>query len=285
MRTRAADLVLAAGFGGGGGLATLAFLEFMDDLSSVAAGLGFGLGLLLGLAPWRRLRRGLDPRLERRPATRLPLGLAAGLVFVFVFTAQCELLTSSAPEALPHLPETMAAGVLGLWSAFFLAIARRTGPGAPERPGSADAEAAPGRRRRRGGASLAIGAAFGVGCFLGGAVLTATQGGAIGWGDARHAAGAGAAVAAAFPLWRWVGRRVPLSAPPGDWRPVLAGLLAGAVTVAGIGAWGYFDDLFLGSNFWIEELVAAAIHGVWNACLLGIGFGHLIPGRAPAPRS
>lgn len=283
MRRRTADLVLAAGFGGGGGLATLAFVGGAEDLSSAAVGLGFGAGLLLGLAPWRRLRRWLDPRLARRRANGSSLGLAAGLVFVLVFTGQCELQQIAAPEALPHLPEAMAAGLLGLWSAFFLGAARR--PGHPaESLRNTDASADPGPRQRPGGASLGLGAAFGVGCFLGIVLLMAAHGGAPGWEDVRYAGGAAAGVAATFPLWRWVGRRVRFSCPSGAWRPVLPGFLAGVVTVAGLAAWAYLEGPLLGSASWIPEVVASGIHGVWNACLLGIGFGPLIPDRTSAPR-
>ena len=281
---RAADLALAAGFGGGGGLATLAFVGSAEDLSSAAVGLGFGGGLLLGLAPWRRLRRWLDPRLARRPANGLHLGLAAGLVFVFVFTGQCELQQVAAPEALPALPEAMAAGLLGLWSAFFLCAARRPGRGASASGGHAEAEIEPGAALRPGGASLCLGAAFGVGCFLGSVVLTALHGGAPDWGDARYGGGAALGVAATFALWRWVGRRVRSSGPPGAWRPVLPGFLAGGVTVAGLVGWAWLEGPLGGSVFWIEDLVASGVHGVWNACLLGFGFGFLIPDRAPAPR-
>lgn len=271
MRRHAADLALAAGFGGGAALATLAALWGEDGPSLPGVALGFGAGLLLGLAPWRRLRRWLDPRLARRPAHWPPLGLAAGLVFVFVFTGQCELQEASAPEIAPYLPEMMAAGLLGLWSAFFLGVT-------PDRPSEASLALTP------GSAALGLGATFGAGSLLGLGALSLIYGGAPDWGDARYAAGLTAGVSLGFLPWRWVRRRLGSSRPAGVLRPVLPGAVAGLVTVAGLVGYAHFQGSFFTSGGWDDELLGNAVRGLWNACLLGFGFGHLIPDRAPAPR-
>ena len=286
MRKPAADLALAAGFGGGGGLATLALFRGDDGPSLPAVALGFGAGLFLGLVPWRRLRRWLDTRLARRPAHWTSLGLAAGLVFVFVFTGQCELQEVSAPAAAPWLPFALAAGLLGLWSAFFLAAAPPPEP--PGGEGSTGTNLAPGLR----GTTLGLGAGFGLGSLAGASALSLLYGEAPGWSEVREAAGLGAGVLVGFPASRWVGRRFRFAAPAVSGRPLPAGsvrrlfvgFLAGGVTVAALAGWTTWAWSLFHPTPWHEELVGNIIRGLWNACLLGFGFGHLIPDRRPARR-
>lgn len=286
MRRHAADLALAAGFGGGGGLATLALFRGDDGPSLPAVALGFGAGLFLGLAPWRRLRRWLDDRLARRPAHWPRLGFASGLVFLFVFTGQCELQEVSAPAAAPWLPFGLAAGLLGLWSAFFLAAAPPPQP--PGREGATGTNLAPGLR----GTTLGLGAAFGLGSLASASALSLVYGGAPGWSEVREAAGLGAGVLVGFPAWRWVGRRFRFPGPAasrhpfhaGSVRCLLVGFLAGGVTVAALAGWTTWAWSLFHPAPWHEELLGNTIRGLWNACLLGCGFGFLIPDRAPAPR-
>lgn len=282
MRRGAADLALAAGFGGGGGLATLALFRGDDGPSLPALTLGFGAGLLLGLTPWRRLRRWSDGRLARNPAHWPRLGFASGLIFLFVFTGQCELQEVSAPAAAPWLPVALAAGLLGLWSAFFFAATR------PPRPPGAGGTTGTNLAPVLGRATLGLGAAFGLGSLVSAIVLSLIYGGAPGWSEVREAAGLGAGVLVGFPVWRWVAGRLRFPAATASRRPALAGFvvgfLAGVVTVAGLVGWTQFAWSVFRPAPWHEELLGNACLGLWNACLLGIGFGPLIRERAAAPR-
>lgn len=123
-------LLLAAGFGVGGGLMTFVLLggEEADDFSSWAVGAGLAAGLLPGLLLFARPRRWLDDR-ARRSGNWSLLAFAAGVVFIFVLDAQCNVLMDGpSPEAAPWLKQVLAAGLVGLWTAFFLTPAAEGPP-------------------------------------------------------------------------------------------------------------------------------------------------------------
>lgn len=115
-------LLLATGFGVGGGLMTFLLLvgEEPNGFSSWAVGAGLAAGLFAGLLFLARARRWLDARAGRSGNWSL-LAFAAGVVFLFVLDAQCSVLWDGpSPEAAPWLKEVLAAGIVGLWTGFFL---------------------------------------------------------------------------------------------------------------------------------------------------------------------
>jgi len=123
-------LLLAAGFGVGGGLMTFVIVggEEPADFSSWAVGAGLAAGLLPGLLLFARARRWLDDR-ARRSGNWSLLGFAAGVVFLFVLDAQCNVMMDGpSPEAAPWLRQVLAAGLVGLWTAFFLTPAAEGPP-------------------------------------------------------------------------------------------------------------------------------------------------------------
>ena len=125
-------LLLAAGFGIGGGLMTFAIVggEEQNEFWSWAVGAGLAAGLFPGLLLFAGARRWLDARALRRPGNRSLIAFAAGVVFLFVLYAQCSVLDSGpSPEAAPWLNHALASGIVGLWTAFFLA---RTTEGPPK---------------------------------------------------------------------------------------------------------------------------------------------------------
>lgn len=124
-------LLLAAGFGVGGGLMTFLLLvgEEPNGFSSWAVGAGLAAGLFPGLLLFARARRWLDDRVVRRSGNWSLLAFAAGVVFLFVLDAQCNVLIDGpSPEAAPWLKEVLAAGLVGFWTAFFLTPAAEGPP-------------------------------------------------------------------------------------------------------------------------------------------------------------
>ena len=124
-------LLPAVGFGIGGGVVTfvLAGGEGPNDFSGWATGAGLAAGLFPGLVLFARARRWLDDRLLRRSGNWLIFAFTAGVVFLFVFDAQCNVMMDGPqPEAAPWLSQSLAAGIVGLWTAFFLTPAAERTP-------------------------------------------------------------------------------------------------------------------------------------------------------------
>lgn len=90
-------LLLAAGFGTGGGLMTFVIVggEEQNEFWSWAVGAGLAAGLFPGLLLFSRARRWLDTHLLRRSGNWSLLAFAAGVVFLFVLDAQCSCLTAA----------------------------------------------------------------------------------------------------------------------------------------------------------------------------------------------
>lgn len=120
-------LLLAAGFGTSGGLMT--FVLAGGEFTSWAVGAGLAAGLFPGLVLFAPARRRLDARALRRPRNRSLFAFAAGAVFLCVLDTQCNVLMDGpSPEAAPWLREVLAAGIVGLWTAFFLTPAAAAPP-------------------------------------------------------------------------------------------------------------------------------------------------------------
>lgn len=124
-------LLLAAGFGIGGGLMTFVIVggEEQSEFRSWAVGAGLAAGLFPGLLFFARARRWLDDRLLGRFGNWLVFAFIAGVIFLFVFDAQCNVMMDGpSPEAAPWLGRALAAGIVGLWTAVFLAPAAEKPP-------------------------------------------------------------------------------------------------------------------------------------------------------------
>lgn len=58
--------------------------------------------------------------------------------------------------------------------------------------------------------------------------------------------------------------------------PFVVGSLVGAATVAA--AWGWVNFLDFFGNSWHDTVLEADLPGLWNALVLGLGFGRLFVG-------
>ena len=115
---------------------------------------------------------------------------------------------------------------------------------------------------------------FGAGAGLGILADSAVYG-ELDWrGAALYALGVAAGVLIGFPVWRRAGRRL------GSWfdrrtrNAILLGLAAGIALVLALWAWWSVQSLPApGAAPWLPDAVAAMVLGLWNAFLLGIGWG------------
>lgn len=124
-------------------------------------------------------------------------------------------------------------------------------------------------------ATLSLGVCFGVGVFVAMALLTPT---ATDWeGAVLYGIGSAGGVSVGFPLFRRLAVRWRSRFVGGSAYPFVVGAPVGAATVTAVWGWANFMGFF-GSS-WPDTVLEALLLGLWNALILGFGFGHLFRER------
>ena len=248
-------LSISAGVG-----VVLAFraLEGRALIEYLEGGFGLTAGMLIGAAMVRRVGRRFDPWFRRQRRRWTVLGLISGFGFMVLVTVSFTLSRIPFVDGGSVVSQVIQFVCLGLWTSLVLGLGFGHNPAMY-----------PSRRN-----VLGLGAGFGVGGGLGVIVLDATHGKySLGFA-AVYGLGLAAAVLATFPVWRRVGEWL------GPWllhrarNAALLGLASGAAVAAGLGGWWKLQWLPLPETVsWLSDVLAASALGLWNAFLLGIGFG------------
>lgn len=120
-------------------------------------------------------------------------------------------------------------------------------------------------------ATLSLGVWFGVGVFTATAVLALPE---TDWeGAVLYGIGCACGVSGGFPLFRRLTVRRRSRFAGGAAYPVALGVAVGAATVTAVWGWANYMGHF--GTAWADIVVAAVSLGLWNALVLGFGFGHL----------
>lgn len=120
-------------------------------------------------------------------------------------------------------------------------------------------------------ATLSLGVWFGVGAFAAMAILSAP---ATDWYDAvLYGVSTACGICVGFPMFRRLASGLRRRFAGGSAYPVALGVVVGAATVTAV--WGWANFMGFWGQSWTDTVIGALILGVWNALVLGLGFGHL----------
>lgn len=123
-------------------------------------------------------------------------------------------------------------------------------------------------------ATLSLAVCFGVGVFAAMTILTQPS---TDWeGAVLYGIGNACGISVGFPVFRRLAVRLR-SVFSGGAYPAAVGVLVGAATGAAVWGWVNFVDIIRHS--WPDTVLEALLLGLWNALVLGLGFGHLPEGR------
>lgn len=125
-------------------------------------------------------------------------------------------------------------------------------------------------------APLPLGVWFGVGAFAAMAILSAPE---TDWDDAvLYGISTACGIFVGFPVVHRLasGLRHRFAGGSSAY-PVALGAAVGAVTVTAV--WGWANFMGFWGQSWTDTVLGALILGLWNALVLGLGFGHLFDGE------